>query len=163
MKSISSLKEHGSIHLIVVVGGALLLIGTLGFLLWNNILQPDIAPNSSINANGDKDTKALTEEETEECLKELDANNPHTGRWSDHRDESECYPNIVSYDSLSDAEKETGKRNMQIESEANKDKDPGKCDQIQGNLYLTYPANLTKMMTLGEEEAKEHCRNIATA
>lgn len=130
------------------LGLVALIIGALGYVFWNNIIKDD----SSLSL------QPLSTEDLRECLKRFDEKNPPTPGLSDHRDKSECYPNITTTDNLSQEQRSEHKRNSQIISDATTKKDGSKCSGIRGVYYTPYPPNVKKVMIRTEVEAKKECR-----
>lgn len=114
----------------------------LGFITWHN--TKSVAPQI--------DTALKS------CLERLDQTNPNPQGLSDHRDKSECNPKgVVAYDSLSQEERDTSRKNINIRNEAIKQQSVRKCLQIKGKIYTPYPANLNKVMIDEESSSRIAC------
>ena len=135
---------------IIYVALTLAVTGALGLILWNSFLQPKQST----------DTHTSIKPATEECLREFDKKKPPTKGLADHRDKSECYPDIVPYNSLSQEQKVQYEKNRLVIEEAIKLRDDMKCNFIRGAYYSFYPPNVTKVMLKTEEEARGECVSL---
>ncbi len=148
MKSTRANHESGLTHLFLILGIMIVLIGTLGYVFWSKISSED----SSLSF------QALSAEELQECLRKFDEKNPPTPGLSDHRDKSECYPDIIAVERLTQAQKDEHERNSQIISDAIAKKDDSKCRSIKGIYYSPYPPSMEKVMVRTEGQAKKECQ-----
>lgn len=136
MISIRFLRHLKRVHILVLILIALLVVLAVPFLLSSRVFHPQTVA---------------------QCVQSL--RQAHPGLTD--IDVSSCDPAaFVSFSNLSSKEQAANKSNWQIESNAVKSGDASLCNQIQGNMYIAYPPNLTKALKLNPANAITYCRNL---
>lgn len=143
-------QNKNKLIILLFVVAFLFFAAAVGLLLQGSFSKNAFQPTSSIDGKTSIDV----------CLEKIDENHPNPPGLSDHRDKSECYSHIVFYASLSDIEKETGKKNDQIRARAIAEQNRAKCNEIKGNIYIPYPPNLDKVMITSESGARAMCLHL---
>jgi hypothetical protein len=144
-------KRRNKLYLLVALTIAIPLVLT-GYFTWHRLPQPKMQSHPA--------KVVLESESTKKCLEEFDKKHPLPPGLSDHRDKSECYPDIVSRSSLSETEKQAAQQNSQLQSDATRNRDLNTCDKIKGTYYNAYPPNLSKAVKVSEDEARAMCKSI---
>ena len=156
MISIKNYSKRKRALIAAVIAVALIIIVGIGLYIGSSILEPKATVTKS---NESSSTHISSTEAYEECRRKIDSQYQDAdSRWVSHRDYSECSPDIVAADSLSEAQKNQNKNNVQIMKSASDAHDDTMCNKIKGMYYSSYPPNLTKVITRTEDEAKQECK-----
>lgn len=145
MKNIPAKTQRGSVHLFTVLALGILLTTALGFFFWNSTKKESVERSNPYAGLA-----------TAECIKKIDAENSSLPRITD-TDYSDCYPDMIDRDSLTQKQKDEHQRNSVVFKKAVEAKDDRVCAQVKGVRYSSYPPNLTKVTISTEEETRQSC------